>query len=280
MGAEGLSPIKISLFRVALTAVQLVSMWTFFTDGFKNLRLGTRKEYGMLVLLGFLYFAFQIAYIFGMKLSGPELTALMQCINPVCTLLIAICLGVEKISAQKSGAVFLGVAGTALISGASIAAGDSGLAWGMILFLVEGCCAGLYIILTRKLLKTFTAATTVTMAFIVSLFFWGMAAIAEEIYASSGGWPTSKSEILVVVLSSFFCGVITYSLNAYASQYLAPSNVIMYTGVQPTVTAFITYFQGSLEFVWWREGIGAVLIYSSLVLAAWQKQATSGTEDD
>jgi len=234
----------------------------------------------MLALLGFLYFSFQITYIFGMKLSGPELCALMQCINPVCTLLIGICVGVEKLSMRKSGTVGLGVAGTALISGASIAAGNSGLAYGMICFLVEGCAAGMYIILTRKLLNTFTATTTVTMAFIISLAFWVIAAIAEEISGMTGGWPTTTEELVIVFLSSFLCGAVTYSLNARASQYLAPSNVIMYNGVQPTVAAVLTYFQGSLEFVWWREGIGAVLIYASLLMAARGVSDTDEAEDE
>ncbi len=256
-------PLPFAFFRVAGASLILLLLRSL-----RSLRSRERVEprdlprLALLALLG--VSVNQIFFIEGLSLSTAINAALLMTTIPVLTLGMAILAGHETATFRKVAGCALAFAGAVLLVGAGRFDWTSGLFTGDLLLLTNAAAYSLYLVLSRDLLKKYSAVTFIQVTFLAGAI--PVLAIAAV--------PIARMDLRRVTAAAWVCmaavillpSVLAYLFNAWALARTHASRVALFVAVQPVVAT-------GLAMIWLDEkptvgtGVCAALILSGLALS-------------
>lgn len=224
-----------------------------------------RADLPRLWLLAFLGVSVnQIFFIEGLSLSTAINASLLMVTIPVFTLGMAVMAGREKATARKLVGCLLAFAGAVLLLGIARFDWKSDLFLGDLLLLINASAYSLYLVLSRDLLKKYSAVTFTQVTF---------SAGALPVLAFAVG-PLARMKFGRVTATAWIClaavilfpSVLAYLLSAWALARTHASRVALFATLQPMVAT-------ALAVVWLHESptpttaVAAALIIAGLIVS-------------
>ena len=210
MALATIPPLPFALFRVA-GASALLAVWAFLRPA-EPVSAADRPRFWLLSFLG--VSVNQIFFITGLSLSTAINAAILMTTIPVLTLVFAIMAGRESAGTRKIAGCTVALAGALVLVGAGRFDWRSDLFLGDILLMANAACYSLYLVLSRDLLKKYSAATFIRVTFLMGtapvLVF---AAIPVARMDFGRVTPVAWVCLAAVVV---FASVLAYVLNAWA----------------------------------------------------------------
>ncbi len=199
----------------------------------------------------------QIFYITGLSLSTAINAAILMTMIPVLTLAFAIMARRERASPRKLAGCALALAGAFVLVGVGRFDWRSDLFLGDILLLTNAGCYSAYLVLSRDLLRKYTATTFIRITF-------GMGTLPVLLFAAV---PIARMNFTRVPLVAWVClaavivfaSVLAYVLNGWALARTHASHVAMFVALQPAVAA-------SLAIAWLGEIPGLKTVLSAALI--------------
>jgi len=257
------------------------------------------KDIPWFLISGFCLFSNQIGFIIGVKLSSAIIGSAWQPSQPIFTACIAIILGWEKATILKVSGIlvaFLGAAFMVLTSGSTfgkinLETGEQEFA-GNVLFFMNCLGTALYVIFSRRLLKSYPSITVIGWSYIfgsiqmsiatvvINNVHGGLAFVCPPEEGSDKpsclAWhvPNNAATILPLLYWIIFNSVVSYFLMTWANQYAIPSNVLGYTALQPLTSSLLTViirscgYEGDLSSPGYNLLGGVVIILGLFLLIA------------
>jgi drug/metabolite transporter (DMT)-like permease len=185
----------------------------------------------------------QVLFTEGLHLTTAEHSAVINAGIPTWTLIVAVCVGQERLGWQRVLAIVLALAGVLYLLGfdqlvlaapADPAADDGRRLLGDLLTMANGIAFAVHLVLMRRIGAgtdpwTATAVMFVTASFMVSL--WSAPALTEQQFRAVLAPPT----VWLALYAVLFATVLTYLLNTWALRHTHSSQVALYINVQPLV---------------------------------------------
>jgi drug/metabolite transporter (DMT)-like permease len=201
----------------------------------------------------------QIFFIEGLSLSTAINAALLMTTIPVMTLAIAIMAGREAPTPRSVFGCLLAFGGAVSLLGAARFDWKSDLFLGDVLLLTNAAAYSLYLVLSRDLLRKYSAGTFIHATFLAGAFpvllFAALPLARMDFTAVTGtAWVCLAA---VVLLPS----VAAYLLNAWALARTHASRVALFVAVQPVVAT-------ALAVVWLDEKPTLRTVASALLILA------------
>lgn len=260
-GIANFNPAVFTLIRDAIAGPLLILL-AFCS---KNAISIPWKDVPWFLISGFCLFTDQICFMFGLKLSSALMASAWTPTHPIFTTVISIIIGWEKptmpkisgISVAFFGAAFMVLTSESTFGKLTIEVGDQDFV-GNVLFFVSCLNSALYVLFSRRLLKSHPTLVVAGWSHI-SCFFWmiigtvvinsvpgGVAFLCppelgtNEPSCSAWHVPYDAAIILALLYWILFCSVAAYFFVTWGSQYALPSNVLAYSALRPLVTALLT----------------------------------------
>ncbi|MGH9442544.1 MAG: DMT family transporter [Thermoanaerobaculia bacterium] len=253
-------PLPFAFFRVAGASLILAAI-----AASRKPEAIAREDRPRLWLLSFLGVSVnQIFFITGLSLSTAINASILMTTIPVLTLAFAIMARREAADVRKLSGCALGLAGALVLIGVNRFDWRSDLFLGDALLLTNAACYSLYLVLSRDLLKKYSAAT-----FIRTTFWMGTGPVL--LFAAA---PIARMRFSRVPLVAWIClaavivfaSVLAYVLNAWALARTHASHVAVFVTLQPVVaTSLAITWLGEIPGL--RTGISAALIFAGLLLS-------------
>ena len=206
----------------------------------------------------------QIFFITGLSLSTAINAAILMTTIPLLTLAFAIMAGREAAAVRKIAGCALALGGALVLVGAARFDWRSDLFLGDVLLMTNAACYSLYLVLSRDLLRRYSAATFIRVTFLmgaapVAVF----AAVPIARMRFSRVTPVAWLCLAAVIV---FASVAAYMLNAWALARTHASRVAVFVALQPVVaTALAIVWLGELPTA--KTGLAAGLIAAGLVVS-------------
>lgn len=208
----------------------------------------------------------QLLFISGLALTTAHEAAILITTIPVFTLVSALVLGTEKLTPPKFAGILLALIGAVLLigRGQDIALRPESLL-GDALILINCASYGLYLVLSKPLMKQIGAVRVVTRMFAIGAVImipFCVNAMIHENWTSIP--PVAWLALITVILGPT---VAAYLLNAWALARAESSLVAAYTYVQPFVASILaTIFLG--ETISASIAGAAALIFAGVYLSS------------
>lgn len=211
----------------------------------------------------------QMLFLWGLSLTSPIDTSIIQTIVPVLTMVLATLFLREPITWLKAGGVFIGCAGAVILVLASQhGANHTSSITGDILCIISATSYATYLTAFRNVIVRYSPVTSMKWMFL----FAAIVAVAiyyrplvEVDYALLS--PRTWGGILFVVIGATF---LSYLLVPIAQRYLRPTVVSMYNYVQPVVAVLFTVAIG-LDTFGPTKGFAAVCVFVGVWLVTKSK---------
>lgn len=197
-------------------------------------------------------------WLFGLALRTVPLGELqaITVIYPLLVTLFAIPILGEKVGIFRFVAVAVGFIGALTI----VRPGGLPLDWGVLFAVISATLYALYIVITRKVSRFDTAATSMTYAAVVGLV---LSACAGVFFWQPMGWTDFGLVLIIMVTTCAGHGVMTYALS------MAPASVLQPFNYFSLPCAII---MSALVFHHWIDGISmvgaGVIVAAGLVVMA------------
>ena len=260
MALATIPPLPFALFRVAGASALLV-LWSLAGPA-EPIAAGDRPRFWLLSFLG--VSVNQIFFITGLSLSTAINAAILMTTIPILTLLFAIMARRESAGPRKIAGCVVALAGAFVLVGAGRFDWRSDLFLGDVLLMTNAACYSLYLVLSRDLLKRYSAATFIRITFLMGtlpVFVFAAVPLARMNFARVT--PLAWVCLAAVIV---FASVAAYVLNAWALARTHASRVAVFVTLQPVVaTAFAIVWLGEMPGV--KTGIAAALIFAGLVIS-------------
>jgi drug/metabolite transporter (DMT)-like permease len=260
MALASIPPLPFALFRVVGASLALWAVRPLLPQERVD-----RADLPRLALLALLGVAFnQILYIEGLSLSTAINASVLMTTIPILTLGIAIVAGREGAGGRKLAGCALGLAGALTILDITRFDLRSRLFLGDAMLLTNATAYSTYLVLSRDLLRKYSATTFIRVTFsmgAVPIFAFAAAPLARM--SLSRVTPTAWACMAAVIL---FPSVLGYVLNAWALARTHASRVALFVTMQPFVAT-------SLAVVWLAEepsartAVAAALIFAGLLVS-------------
>ena len=208
----------------------------------------------------------QIMFFEGLNLTTPIQASIILTANPILVLIAAAIIAKERITWAKSIGIFLGLIGAAILilRSDNTAVGNNVMLGNFFVF-INAVSYSVYLVLVRKLMRTYRVITVMFWIFLPSLllvlpFGWQEFSIVE--------WtaiPTNALLILgfIIVGTTF----LAYLLNAYALVTVSASVVSAYVYLQPFIAAAIAIAIGKDQLDL-RMIVSALLVFAGVYLVS------------
>jgi len=248
-------PLPFAFFRVAGASILLAAVARFRPH--EKIDPEDRPRLWLLSFLG--VSVNQILYITGLSLSTAINAAILMTTIPVLTLAFAILAGREAASARKLAGCVLAIAGAFVLVGVGRFDWRSDLFLGDVLLLTNAGCYSAYLVLSRDLLRKYTATTFIRITFVMGtlpVLLFAAVPIARMNFARVP--PTAWLCLAAVIV---FASVLAYVLNGWALARTHASHVAMFVALQPAVAA-------SLAIAWLGEIPGLKTVLSAALILA------------
>lgn len=249
-----IKPLGFIVLRVAVTLV----LFSLIALGLKKDPVD-RKDLPRLALCGLFGVALNQMFFFkGLSLTFPINGAIIMTTSPILVVIIAAILIREKITWQKALGVLLGASGAvALLTVGKELSFHSDTFLGDILILLNAIFFGIFMVLSKPLLKKYKPLTVIRYCFLfgivlVTPFGWSEFTAIDWASFTPAVW---MGVLYVVIGVTFFA----YLLNTVALNTLSPSVVSTYIYVQPLVASSIAMMLG-------KDKLTAVHLFSAALV--------------
>ena len=206
----------------------------------------------------------QVCFVEGLSRTATPHSSIINTSIPVATLLIAILMGREVITARKLGGIALSVSGVLYLIGHSGLNLGGGVMMGDLLTLVNGLSYSFFLVISKPILSRHSslAVTSELLAFgAVGISLLGAHQLAAVDFAAV---PSSVWWVAAFVV--IFCTVAAYILNAWALKRVESSLVALFIYLQPLIASTVAVvFQG--ERLGAETLLAAALIFGGVALA-------------
>jgi drug/metabolite transporter (DMT)-like permease len=199
-----------------------------------QLRRLPRKDLLWLILASLLGVVWnQLLYVKGLSLTTAINATLLSTTIPVCTLLISMLLGHDRLSARRLLGIALAASGVIYLVDPLRADFSGHTMLGNLLIVANSLSYGAYIALSKDLFKRYGALNVITWIFIIANVFTAPLGVFE---ARSIQLSAASPLILGAVLYTILVPTVAaYYLNAWALARIAPSTVASYIYLQPLI---------------------------------------------
>ena len=211
----------------------------------------------------------QMLFLWGLSLTSPIDTSIIQTIVPVLTMILATLFLREPITWLKAGGVFIGCAGAVILVLASQhGAGHTSSIKGDILCIISATSYATYLTAFRDVIVRYSPVTSMKWMFlfaaIVAVGIYYRPLIEVDYAALS---MRTWGGIAFVVIGATF---LSYLLVPIAQRYLRPTVVSMYNYVQPVVAVLFTVAIG-LDTFGPTKGFAAICVFVGVWLVTKSK---------
>ena len=201
----------------------------------------------------------QLLYVKGLSLTTAINATLLSTTIPVCTLVISMALGHDRLSLRRLAGIVLAASGVIFLVDPLRGDFSAQTTVGNLLIVGNSLSYGAYIALSKDLFKRYGALNVITWIFVIACFFTvpvGFFELSAAQVQAAGPmvWAVVLYTILVPTVAAYY-------LNAWALARVAPSTVATYIYLQP-LFAF-----GLAPLVLGERWNGRTLIASGLIFA-------------
>lgn len=234
---EDVPPLNLAVLRFGLGGLILLACLLI---GARDLLKVKARDLLYLVFLGGIFFAvFPVTFHVGIRLTEASRGALMIATMPIWSALLARLAGAEQLSWRQLSGILI------TFTGVGLTIAERGLAWdgnsmvflGDGLMLLTAFCGAVYGVLAKKMLARYSAMTVTTYAMIFGTLLLCPAAFIEgapEALAQIDG----QSAVLILYLG-IMAGAVAYFLWTSALTRLSPTQVAVYSNMNPMVAAVL-----------------------------------------
>ena len=262
---SGISPFAMSVYRMVGAALLF---WT--ASLFLPRERVSRRDIVLLFFASLFGIQLnQMLFLWGLSLTSPIDTSIIQTIVPVLTMVLATLFLREPITWLKAGGVFLGCAGAViLILASQHGTSHTSSIEGDILCIISATSYATYLTAFRDVIVRYSPVTSMKWMFLFA------AIVAVGIYYRplvevdypSLSLRTWGGIVFVVVGATF----LSYLLVPIAQRYLRPTVVSMYNYVQPVVAVLFTVAIG-LDTFGPTKGFAALCVFIGVWLVTKSK---------
>ena len=247
-------------FRVAGAAL------AFILIGALRGRIGSiqKRDWPLLIASSLLGVVLnQWLFVKGLSLTSVINATLLGTLIPVFTLLVSIALRTDRVSLRRIIGICLAAAGVLYLIGPERAEFSSATRLGDLLIVTNSLCYGAYIVISKDLMKRYSALTVITWIFIVgSVATVPFGAMSVSHAPLADVRPAIWLAIVYIVLVPT---VGAYYLNAWALGRVAPSTVAVYIYLQPLIAFSLAPLLLG-EKLSWRTLVAASLIFAGVLV--------------
>jgi drug/metabolite transporter (DMT)-like permease len=260
LALTAIPPLPFALFRVAGASLLL----SILRKVRPSERIA-RSDFARLATLSFLGVTInQIFFIEGLSRSTAINAALLMVTIPVFTLGVTILARREDANARKLTGCALALAGALSLLGVEKFDWRSQLFLGDALLLMNAAAYSVYLVLSRELLKKYSAVTFIQITFLLGAVpVLGFAALPITRMDFASVTPLAWIALAAVILLP---SVFAYVLNAWALARTDASRVAIFVTIQPLVATLFAMAWLS-ERPTARTALAALLIFSGLFLS-------------
>ncbi len=248
--------------RISTAAVILYALQRIFIKE----RIQSAKDYLLLAFYSiFGIIINQTLFLKGLALTTAINATVLVTTIPVVTIVIALIMGREKKSFRKIFGSLLSFVGVIMLIGAEKIDLNDQFFVGNLLVFINAVSFGVYLVISKNILKRYHPATVTTWTFIfgaVGVMPFGIQQAFELPYAE-----ISATAWYCVAFLILFSSVIVYYINSWALQRTTSSTVAVYIYVQPIVATFIsTWMLG--ETLTLHTVLSALLIFAGVFIVS------------
>ncbi|KAB2880876.1 DMT family transporter [bacterium] len=264
---QEIDPMALVCIRIFIAAVILYALHrVFIKEKIRSLRdyieLAFFSVFGIIIN--------QTLFLKGLALTTAINATVLVTTIPVVTIVIAIIMGREKISFRKIVGSLISFAGVILLLGAERIDLNNQFFVGNVLVFINAVSFGVYLVISKNILKRYHPATVTTWTFIfggIGVMPFGIDKAIHLPYAE-----ISMTAWFCVAFLILFSSVIVYYINSWALQRTTSSTVAVYIYVQPIVATIIsTWTLG--ETLTWSTVFAALLIFAGVFIVSLKMRA-------
>lgn len=225
ISSTGLVAIRVGGAAIALSLLQ---------RKLGQLRHLPKKDLWWLILASLLGVVWnQLLYVKGLSLTTAINATLLSTTIPVCTLVISMLLGHDRLSVRRMIGIALAASGVIYLVDPLRAEFSGKTMVGNLLIVANSLSYGAYIALSKDLFKRYGALNVITWIFVIGSVFTVPLGLFELRSAHvSAASPLIWGAVLYTILVPT---VAAYSLNAWALARVPPSTVATYIYLQPLI---------------------------------------------
>lgn len=267
---------------LALAQLRVLGAGMIFVVGFlatgrmRRLRLSRRKGLFLVAMAATGIALNQLTFIGGMARSTVAHTGLIVALGPVMVLLIAVVMGLEKLTVWKSAGMVIAFAGVGILTADAAGQGTANHRVGDLILLVSTLVFAIFTILVKQVADQFDPLTLNTLIFVLGALM--MLPFCAHAVAMTN-WANVSPEAwwgltFIVVLGS----VISYLLFAYVMKGLAASRAAAFNYLQPVIASGLGIWVLS-ERLTSKVLIGGGFILAGVYLTEREREAEIGPKN-
>jgi drug/metabolite transporter (DMT)-like permease len=231
----GFTPLGLSAWRLSAGAAILLAL-AFAAHG--RAAFPARADLPRFAIAGALGVALnQWLYLEGLSRSTPINAALMMCLIPVFTIVMAAAVGLEVLRAARIAGVFLALSGTVILLLDRGLTGLGPYALGNSLMASNAVLYSGFLIVAKPLAQRYPPVVMMAWAYALSLPFVPVLAFGERLTPEPGHAAAWWSLAYIIV----FPTVLSYLFNAYALARVRASTTAIYVYLQPFIAALASW---------------------------------------
>jgi drug/metabolite transporter (DMT)-like permease len=225
ISSTGLVALRIGGAAIALTLLR---------RQLSKLRTLPKRDVWWLLFLSLLGVVWnQLLYVKGLSLTTAINAVLLSTTIPVCTLVISLFLGIDKLSLRRFIGIALAAAGVIYLVNPSRADFSGGTMAGNLLIVANSLSYGAYIALSKDLFQRYGALNVITWIFLIaSLIVVPIGFVDLRHLDTATVAPIVWGAVIYTILIPT---VAAYYLNAWALARVSPSTVAAYIYLQPLI---------------------------------------------
>lgn len=233
---------------------------------FRKEKIECRGDYFKLFLAAFFSTTLlQFCYVKGISLTSPVDAAICTSTLPIWTLLLSSIFMGEKINSRKIAGIATGLAGAValVLSGENNNLNGANIA-GSILCLCSQISYAVYLVFFQDIIKKYSSVTLMKWKYLFSALMLLPFAFGHFSFMDFRAMDTAHWTGLAYIL--IFGNFIAYLLIPLAQKYLPPTNVAVYSYLQPATAVLVTLLWGLDSFNMLKVIAMAMIVISVFVL--------------
>jgi drug/metabolite transporter (DMT)-like permease len=234
-GPGGLTPLGVGWWRLVLGALVLSTLAAVI---YRRAALPRRRDVGRLILAGWLGVALnQGLYLLGLARSTPMNSALVTCLIPVFTFVLAAGTGLERFNGMRLTGILIALTGTLplLFENGLSGLGRHGL--GNLLMVSNAFVYSMYLIIAKPLLRKYPPLVLIAWSYVASLPF-ALWFLRTERLVPGQGHPAVWWSLAFIIA---FPTILGYVFNTFALSRMQASSTAVYIYAQPLVTGLASW---------------------------------------
>lgn len=225
-----------------------------------------KKDFPRLILCGLLGVAAnQLLFFHGLNLTSPIDASIIITAIPIMVFIFSAFILKEKITKNKlAGLLIGGIGAVLLVWYGNKAAGTSSLL-GNVLVFVNACSYGLYLVLVKPLMKSYSSLTVISWVFLFGFLFMLPFGIPDILQTNFDAFTTNTYAVIAfVIIGTTF---LAYLFNIYALNYVSPSVNSSYVYSQPVISfIMVSIYAYGLGYTEYAQDIHIIKIISCVLV--------------